>query len=120
MQLVGVPGGSGPTHRAGECHRVRARTVATVHGHTRASAGDGRWQHHDLRDGGVPWDRGQPGRSQHSDCTHTFQVSGSRTARASIDWTLRWTATDGQTGTLPAISRTADQLVVNQAQAVTD
>ena len=71
--------------------------------------------------GGTAWDPGRPGRGQHSDCTHRFEDAGTFPVRVTVDWSLRWTATDGQSGTLPTLRRTTTfELTVHQAHAVTD
>lgn len=56
-----------------------------------------------------------------SDCSYAFDWAGTFTVEATVDWELTWTATNGQTGTLPAVSRTTTfTLNVVQAQAVLD
>lgn len=63
--------------------------------------------------GGDPW--------AGSDCSYAFDWSGTFTVEATVDWELTWSATNGQTGTLPAVSRTtAFTIDVEQAQAVLD
>lgn len=72
-------------------------------------------------DGGRPW---QPGRDRawaESTCSHPFVWNDTFTVDATITWELAWTATNGQTGTLPDVARTTSfTLNVKQAQAVTD
>ncbi|MCU1358363.1 MAG: hypothetical protein JWM89_3781 [Acidimicrobiales bacterium] len=71
--------------------------------------------------GGSAWAPGRSGRSQHSDCTHIFQRAGDQAVRATLDWDLSWTATNGESGSLPAVHRTSDiHLPLRQAQATTD
>lgn len=56
-----------------------------------------------------------------SDCSYGFDWAGTFTVEATVDWDLTWTATNGQSGTLPAVSRTTTfTLDVEQAQAVVD
>ena len=71
--------------------------------------------------GGSAWAPGRSGRSQHSDCTHIFQRAGDQAVRATLDWDLSWTATNGESGSLPAVHRVSDiHLPLRQAQATTD
>ena len=56
-----------------------------------------------------------------SDCSFAFDWSGTFTVESIVDWELTWSATNGQTGTLPAVSRTTTFTIdVEQAQAVVD
>lgn len=69
---------------------------------------------------GTPYDPGRPTSAQHTDCSHTFDEWGTFRIEATVVWTLAWTASDGQTGTLPSIERTTSfDLPVEEAQAVT-
>lgn len=71
--------------------------------------------------GGSAWAPGRSGRSQHSDCTHIFQRAGDQAVRATLDWDLSWTATNGESGSLPPVHRASDiHLPLRQAQATTD
>ena len=59
--------------------------------------------------------------SQESSCARAYNRHGNYTVSVTVPWTLAWTATNGQTGTLPATSRTTTfNLDVQQGQAVTD
>jgi len=61
----------------------------------------------------------QPDASQHTDCSHVYQRSGSYTATAVIDWTVTWQASDGTSGTLPTVTRaTTFPIDARQRQAV--
>ncbi|MEO6987601.1 MAG: hypothetical protein ABI239_03045, partial [Aquihabitans sp.] len=56
-----------------------------------------------------------------SDCSYAFDWAGTFTVEAIVDWELTWSATNGQTGTLPAVSRTSTFTInIEQAQAVLD
>ena len=56
-----------------------------------------------------------------SDCSFAFDWSGTFAVESTVDWELTWSATNGQTGTLPAVSRTTTFTIdVEQAQAVID
>jgi hypothetical protein len=68
--------------------------------------------------GGTPW---TPTEHASSDCSHTFQTAGRRTAALSVEWALTWTATNGRRGSLPTLRRTTSvDLTARDAQAVTD
>ncbi|MCU1496859.1 MAG: putative secreted protein, partial [Acidimicrobiales bacterium] len=70
---------------------------------------------------GTPYDKHKHGVMASSDCSHAFDWNGTFTITATVHWTLSWTATNGQTGTLPDQHRTTTfTLTVEQAQAVTD
>ena len=70
---------------------------------------------------GTPYDAALPSAAQHSDCTHTFDDRGTFTVTATVDWALSWVATDGESGTLPAVAKTTTfDLDVDEGQAVTD
>ena len=71
--------------------------------------------------GGVAWRSGTSSADQHSSCTHVFQHPGRQRVEATVDWSLTWEASNGQTGALPMVSRTTSfTLDLRQAQAVTD
>jgi hypothetical protein len=70
---------------------------------------------------GTPYDPERPSVDQRSACSHAFDRAGPVRVRATVEWALRWTASDGQRGTLPNVSRTtALSLTIEEAQAVTD
>jgi hypothetical protein len=71
--------------------------------------------------GGVPWDPGRSASEQRSDCTRVFQVAGDERVEATVRWSLSWTASNGQRGTLPPLARTsAVVLHLQAAEATTD
>jgi len=68
---------------------------------------------------GTPYNLSRPDGDQHSDCSHVFQHDGSHDVRATIEWRVRWTGSDGSSGTLPDVTRaTQFPLVAEQRQAV--
>lgn len=80
---------------------------------------------------GTPWSPGSAGgsgrgrRSEKSDCSHTYQFvsdsqpGGRYQASVTVTWTVSWRASTGETGTLPAASRTTGfELDVRQRQAI--
>lgn len=71
---------------------------------------------------GTRWEQGSGADPRAgSDCSYAFDWSGTFTVEATVDWEMTWSATNGQTGTLPAVSRTTAFTVdVDQAQAVLD
>jgi predicted NUDIX family NTP pyrophosphohydrolase len=70
---------------------------------------------------GTAYDAARPSAGQHSSCSHAFDDAGPATVRATVEWGLRWTASDGQQGTLPTVARTTTfTLTIEEAQAVTD
>jgi hypothetical protein len=70
---------------------------------------------------GVAYDQTRSWRDQHSDCSHPFIDRGPVTVDVTVTWSLAWTASDGQAGTLPAVARTTTfDLTIEEAQAVTD
>ena len=71
--------------------------------------------------GGVAYDPDRSPESQSSDCAWEFVDDETVTVDASVDWELTWTATNGQSGTLPVVTRTSSfTLTIHQAQATTD
>lgn len=71
--------------------------------------------------GGTPYKPALPSSSQSSDCSAPYDRHATYTVTASVTWALTWTATNGQSGTLPAATRTTTfTLTVQQAQGVTD
>jgi hypothetical protein len=78
----------------------------------------------DCHGPGTAWNPGA-GRGQHSDCTHIYQhvsagqPGGRYAASVSVVWSVSWSASTGQSGTLPDASRTSGfSLLVTQRQAV--
>jgi hypothetical protein len=68
---------------------------------------------------GTPYNPSIPDADQSTDCSHTYQHDGAHTAMATIVWTVSWTATNGQGGTLPKVQRSTQfALNVEQRQAV--
>ncbi|MCU1455627.1 MAG: putative secreted protein [Acidimicrobiales bacterium] len=121
-QLVGFPTwfwveGWSPLTKASEVPGLRSVVTATPVA-TRYAFDDGGTLH--CQGPGTPWRRGG-GAGQHSDCTHTFTHHGRRQVEATASWLLTWTASDGQSGTLPSVdpSRTLS-LEVQEAQAIID
>lgn len=75
----------------------------------------------DCPGAGTPWEAGRYADRASSDCSHPFDWNGTFTVDATVEWTLSWTATNGQAGTLPPVSRTTTfTLTIEEAQAVTD
>jgi len=73
---------------------------------------------------GTPWDP-LGGNGQSTDCSHVYQfVSAGRPggryqASVTMFWTVSWSASTGQSGTLPGASRTSGlSLLVTERQAV--
>ena len=70
---------------------------------------------------GTPYDANQHDPWSASTCSKTFNWNHPSVIGASVAWHLTWAATNGQTGTLPAATRTTSfTLTIKQAQAVTD
>mgnify|MGYP001390779576 CR=1 FL=1 len=120
-QLVGVPvwfwvTNSAPAATTAEIPGL-AVTLSAVPTSTRYRIGDATL----TCDGaGTAYDPDRPAAGQHSDCTHTFDQNATVTVDATVDWQLTWTATNGQAGDLPTVSRTTSfTLTLEQAQAVT-
>ncbi len=68
---------------------------------------------------GTPYDDAVPEAQQSTDCRHTYQVHGSYVARATVTWSIAWTASDGDGGTLADASRTTQfPMTVAERQAV--
>lgn len=68
---------------------------------------------------GTPYDPNTPDDAQSTDCGHTYQHDGDRTVLTTIEWTVSWTASNGEGGTLPAVQRSTQfPLTVEQRQAV--
>ncbi len=68
---------------------------------------------------GTPYDTSRDPAEQHSDCTHTFERSGTAAVTATITYATTWTATTGAGGNLDDVTRTTTlALTVEQAQAV--
>ena len=72
-------------------------------------------------DGGTPYDPDRHGPWSSSTCSWTYNWNHPAEVTAAISWHLTWTATNGQSGTLPNVTRTSTfTLTIQQAQAVTD
>jgi len=68
---------------------------------------------------GTPYDTNRPDGDQHTDCSHVYEHDGTYTVLATMVWTVSWTATNGQGGTLPDVQRSTQfPLTVEQRQAV--
>jgi hypothetical protein len=68
---------------------------------------------------GTPYDPTKADDAQSTDCGHTYQHDGDYTVLTTIEWTVSWTATNGEGGTLPAVQRSTQfPLTVEQRQAV--
>ena len=68
---------------------------------------------------GTPYDPNVADSDQSSDCTHIYQHDGAYTVLATMVWTVSWTATNGQGGTLPNVQRSTQFLLnAEQRQAV--
>lgn len=55
---------------------------------------------------GTPYDTSRPAAAQSTDCSHLYQHRGIHDASATIHWSVTWTATDGDGGTLADVART--------------
>ncbi|MEY2451522.1 MAG: hypothetical protein QOD92_1096 [Acidimicrobiaceae bacterium] len=68
---------------------------------------------------GTVYDPTKPDADQHSDCSHTYQHDGTYDIRATIVWSVTWTATNGAGGNLGLFQRTTQFTInVEQRQAV--
>lgn len=68
---------------------------------------------------GTPYDTTRDPAEQQSDCTHTFERSGSTLVTATITYATSWTATTGVGGDLDDVTRTTSlPLTIREAQAV--
>jgi hypothetical protein len=68
---------------------------------------------------GTVYDPAKPDADQHSDCSHTYQHDGPYNVRATIVWSVSWTATNGTGGNLGTVQRTTQFAInVEQRQAV--
>lgn len=75
----------------------------------------------ECADGGRPWVEGRDDPRADGPCSHRFTTNGTFTVDATVGWTLAWTATNGQTGTLPAVERTTSfTITIQEGQSVTD
>ncbi len=130
-QLVGVPvwfwvDDAEPTATTATVPGLAATLTATPWTtHVSISGGSGPSTADDVSfdcpGGGTPWVAGRHGERERSDCSHAFDWHGTHTVDVTVDWALTWTATNGQSGTLPAASRTTTfTLRIEEAQAVTD
>lgn len=70
---------------------------------------------------GTPYDLGVSPGGQSTKCAKTFTQSGTYPSSVTVDWSVSWSASTGQAGTLPGAARTAVFTVeARAAQAVTD
>ncbi|MEY2423588.1 MAG: hypothetical protein QOI95_3655 [Acidimicrobiaceae bacterium] len=68
---------------------------------------------------GTVYDPSGPDAEQHSDCSHTYQHDGTYDVRATIVWSVTWTATNGASGNLGLVQRSTQfAITVEQRQAV--
>ena len=67
---------------------------------------------------GTPYKPTVPDREQSSSCSYTYQHDGTYTVRATIVWTVSWTATNGQGGTLPNVQRSTEFLTLSPSSSV--
>jgi hypothetical protein len=75
----------------------------------------------DCHGPGTPWVTGRYRPRASSDCSHLFEWNGTFAVDVTVDWNLTWTATNGEAGTLPTVSRTTTfALTIQEAQALTD
>ncbi len=71
--------------------------------------------------GGIRYDPALSHRDQSTDCSGPYDRHGQFTTTATVVWALTWTASNGQSGTLPpVVRRSTTVLNIQQAQAVTD
>lgn len=121
IQLVGVPtwfwvDDATPVGASASLPGVSATVTATP-GTLHLDLGDGTTIACPGR--GNPYDPGRSSKGQETDCSHTYDRHGDLTVQATLDWAVTWTATTGESGTLPTISRsTTLPLHVEEAQAV--
>lgn len=122
IQLVGVPiwvwsNNHQPVSVTASIPTLSATLTATP-GDISVDLGDG--ARFTCDGGGVRYRRDVPHEAQETDCAEAYERHGARTLTVTVVWSLAWTATNGQAGTLPAVTRTtALDLDVQQAQAVT-
>ena len=68
---------------------------------------------------GTPYDTTRPAAGQSTECWHVYQRFGTYRAAATMVWSVTWTSSDGDGGTLADISRTtAFDMGVAERQAV--
>lgn len=85
------------------------------------SGADGTDETFSCSGGGTEWVAGTNDAWAKSDCSFSFDWSGTWTVEATVAWELAWTATNGQTGTLPPVQRTTTfTMNIEQAQAALD
>ena len=122
-QLVGLPiwfwsDNHHPTSVTASIPGLSATLTATP-GDLRIDLGDG--TRFTCPGGGTRYDPDRSHREQRSTCARPYDRHGTHRVQATVVWTLTWVATNGQAGTLPAVTRTTTADVdVQQAQAVTD
>lgn len=96
-------------------------TPVRFHGSASPLGERGRPESFDCAGAGEAWVRGVHGGREASDCSITFDWNDSYQVDATVDWELTWEASNGESGTLPAVQRTSSFTIrVWQAQAVTD
>lgn len=123
IQLVGLPvwfwsTNHQPTSATASITDLSA-TITAVPGPLVVDMGDGTTLV--CPGGGTPYNPALPSSSQASDCSAPYDRHATYTVTASVTWALSWTATNGQSGTLPSVTRsTSFALAVQQAQGVTD
>lgn len=68
---------------------------------------------------GTPYDPDRPAAAQRTDCSHLYQHVGSYQVSATVHWSVTWSSTDGDGGTLADVARTTRfTLDVAERQAV--
>jgi hypothetical protein len=68
---------------------------------------------------GTVYDPTKPDAQQRSDCSHTYQHDGTYNVRATIVWSVSWTATNGAGGNLGLVQRSTQfTITVEQRQAI--
>lgn len=124
LQLVGVPvwfwlDNHYPVSTTASIPTLSATLTATP-GDVQIDLGDGETRF-TCAGGGVRYDRERSHRDQQTDCAAPYLRHGTFPVTATVVWSLAWTASNGQSGTLPPVTRsTTFDLTVRQAQAVTD
>ena len=122
IQLVGVPvwvwsNNHHPVSVTASIPTLSATLTATP-GNIQVDLGDG--TKFTCRGGGVRYDRNASHKGQRTDCSEAYERHGQRNLTVTVVWSLDWWATNGQSGTLPAVTRTTTlPLNIQQAQAVT-
>ena len=130
-QLVGVPvwfwvRNTKPMSATAAIPGLSATITATpgplaveISGASSVAAGDNTTLH--CPGSGTPYDANRHDPWSASTCSKRFNWNHPSVIRATVTWQLAWTATNGQTGTLPVVTRTTSfGLTIKAAQAVTD